>query len=221
MKTLAFDITSPIVTVGAAQDGKCLGLRDCKAERSKGNQLDQIVDQLLYEIGWRRNEIEGLGLITGPGSLTASRLGWATAAGWGQSMDIPVAGWTVFAAHRRHLPQSTTGAGCCVQYRGDTFLMYDLSDPNAPPQVVHLSTDSYAARPPRYLTGPGVIGRRETWMSYCGPETRIAVESEAIIGADTLALWAAEDFSLGLSLPLTRSPLDYGVSPDFKKLNSK
>ena len=89
---------------------------------------------------------------------------------------------------------------------------------SASPKVVYLTPDAYAESPPGTLTGPGVINRRDLWMTYCGPTTRIVVEKDATIGGSTLALWAAQDLSRGLSLPLTRSPLEYGLPPDFKKL---
>ena len=220
MRILAFDTTGPILTVGAVHDARSIGRKDARAERGRGNLLDQIIDDLLGEIGWTRSDVEGLGLLTGPGSLTATRIGWATAAGWSQAADIPVTGWTVSGAHRRFLRDDALGAICCIHYRGDTFLLYDLYEPGGNPKTVYLTGDAYAGSPPRFLTGPGVIGRREPWLAYCGPQTRIADESEAVIGGDVLALWAEEDLSRGVSLPLTSSPLEYGLPPDFKKLAS-
>jgi hypothetical protein len=218
MRTIAFDSTGPIITVGAA-NGTCkLARRDAQADRNRGNILEQLIDNLLLEIGWHRRDVEGLGLLTGPGSLTATRLGWATAAGWAQASSIPVIGWTVPNAHRRLLGDEVTDSVCCVHYRADTFLLYDLEHSNGAAKTIQLTPDVYAGSPPRFLTGPGVVGRRESWLAYCGRQTRVASENTAVIGGDTLALWASEDLSRGISSPLTTSPLEYGLPPDFKKL---
>jgi len=218
MRTLAFDSTRPILTVGAADGTRALGRKDSPADRNRGNILDQLIDALLVEVGWSRSDVEGIGLTTGPGSLTATRLGWATAAGWAQAAGIPIAGWTVPDVHRRSLTKESLSATCCIHYRGDTFLLYNLGRAGAPPAVVHLTGDAYASNPPGFLTGPGIIGYRESWVSYCGPQSRVATESDAIIGGDTLAIWAAEDLLKGISLSLMNSPLEYGLPPDFKKL---
>lgn len=218
MKTLAFDSTGPILSVGGAQDSRPLARRDAPANRSRGNLLDELIDQVLRDIGWTRADVEGLGLLTGPGSLTAMRLGWASAAGWAQSAAIPIVGWTVPEAHSRNADVTGTGGACCIHYRGDTFLLYDISRPQQPPRVIQLSPDSYASPPPKFLTGPGVIGRRELWQGFCGPHTTIINDDNAIIGGDVLAAWAATDLARGRSLALTNSPLEYGLPPDFKKL---
>ncbi len=220
MRTLAFDTTGPALTVGVAQDLRAIGRKDSVADRNRGNVLDQLIDALLSEVGWSRSDVEGIGLTTGPGSLTATRLGWATAAGWAQSAGIPLIGWTVPDAHRRSLTESASGAMCCIHYRGDTFLIYDLSRSGTAPAVVYLAGDAYASTPPAFVTGPGIIGHRDSWVAYCGPQTRVASEPSAIIGGDTLAIWAAEDLMKGISLELVNSPLEYGLPPDFKKLAS-
>lgn len=220
MKTLAFDTTGPIISVGVAQDGNVQGRRDSAADRRRGNLVDQLIDNLLNEVGWTRADVGGLGLLTGPGSLTAMRLGWATAAGWAQAAGIPVAGWTVPAAHRRHLKEKSHGACCSIQYRGETFLLYDLDQPEGPPKAIELTLVARAASSPQFVTGPGIIGKSESWRHYFGSSTNIASESDAIIGGDTLALWAAEDLMQGTALSLNKSPLEYGLPPDFKKLYS-
>ena len=63
MRTLAFDTTGPVLTVGAAHDTRSLGRRESRAQRHRGNLLDQLIDDLLEEIGWTRNNVEGLGLL--------------------------------------------------------------------------------------------------------------------------------------------------------------
>ena len=83
-----------------------------------------------------------------------------------------------------------------------------------------MTGDARAACPPRTLTGPGLLERRASWAAYCGTGTRIVDDTNAIIGADTLALWGEADLLQGRSLPTYTSPLEYGLPPDLKKLAS-
>lgn len=218
MKILAFDSTGPILSVGAASGGQPVARLDALVFRGQGSLLDRQIDLLLSGVGWPRSDVEGLALLTGPGSLTAMRIGWATATGWSQAAGIPIIGWTVPQVHARTLSGEASGAVCAIHYRANTFLLYDLARPDAPPAVIELNADSRSQRSPRQLTGPGILDRRAEWTAYCGPETEIVADSKAIVGADTLALWGEADLLQGKSLPLDMSPLDYGIPPDFKKI---
>jgi tRNA threonylcarbamoyl adenosine modification protein YeaZ len=216
MRILAFGTTGPVLSVGTAAAGKPLCRSDHPAERGRGNLLESLIDNVLRQTGWTRRDIEGLALLTGPGSLTALRIGWATAVGWAQSVGIPVVGWTVPNAHRRLWGKDATGVICCVHYRGDVFLFYDLALTGSP-EIVHL--DSRTIRhAPRVLTGPGVIGNRPRWESCLGTQTKIIDDDKAIIGADTLALWGETDLMAGQRLDIQTSPLEYGLPPDFRKM---
>jgi tRNA threonylcarbamoyl adenosine modification protein YeaZ len=218
---LAFDTTGPIISVGAAVDSQPLHRRDQPSERSRGNLLDILIEEVLQAVDWRRTDIEGLALLTGPGSLTAIRIGWATAAGWAQAAQIPLIGWTVPAAHRRVWRKARKKVNCCVHYRGDAFLLYDLSKSHDDPNVVHLRESSGSENPPEVLTGPGVIGNRARWEGFYRGMTQIAKDSDATIGADTLALWGEEELRKGHLLSLDDSPLDYGLPPDFRKISAR
>lgn len=220
MRVLAFDTSGPIITVGTAENARTIARRDVRAERGKGNVLEQIIDDVLDDSHWSRRDVDGLGLIIGPGSLTAIRIGWATAAGWAQARRIPVVGWSVPDIHSRKLGDRSRHAACCTHYRGDTFLLYNLSNPDAHPATIRLKDDSRPSRVPTILTGPGVVGNRENWSAYLGSETLIVPDDEAVVGADQLAIWAEADLLRGHSLSISTSPLEYGLPPDFKKLTS-
>jgi tRNA threonylcarbamoyl adenosine modification protein YeaZ len=218
MRVLAFDTTGPILSVGAASDGKPLCRRDRMSVRGKGNLLDVLIEETLQCVNWSRPDVEGIALLTGPGSLTAIRIGWATAAGWAQAMRIPLVGWTVAAAHRRAWGEEARDVACCVHFRADTFLLYDLGMLESRPVIVKLEASADAHDPPRILTGPGLIGNRGRWEAYYNNATRIIDDADATIGADTLALWGEQDLLAGQGLEIHSSPLEYGLPPDFKKL---
>ncbi|HWO57068.1 MAG TPA: tRNA (adenosine(37)-N6)-threonylcarbamoyltransferase complex dimerization subunit type 1 TsaB [bacterium] len=219
MRVLAFDTSGPVLTVGIAADGRAVLRRDCPATRGRGNLLEREIEAALSQCDWQRGDVEGLALVTGPGSLTAIRIAWATAAGWAQAQQIPVTGWTVAQAQARRAAPDTHHCWCAVHYRGNVFLLYHLDDPTHTPRPVDLSDGSVAAHPPRVLTGPGVIGYRERWQAYIGPQTVIAADADAFVGGDILALWGEADLRTGHRLSLAQSPLEYGLPPDFRKLH--
>ncbi len=219
MRTLAFDASGPIITVGTSENLHKVVRRDIRAERGRGNMLEQIIDEVLNSSKWSRGDIEGIGVVVGPGSLTAIRIAWATAAGWAQAKGSPVTGWSVPAIHRRKLGDRAHHAACCTHYRGDTFLLYNLAHIQLHPVPVRLNGEAATIKPPALLTGPGVIEHRAEWAAFFGPQTEIASDEEAIIGGDQLAVWAEVDLLHGHVLPISSSPLEYGLPPDFKKLN--
>ncbi len=225
MKVLAFDMTSRRLTVGLADDSRVLGRWDAPADRDRGNTLDLLIDKALTEANWQRKDIEGLALATGPGSLTATRIGWATASGWALAMEIPVSGWPTPEIQRRwwqahELPgANNTAIYCMVHHRGDEFYCYPIE----PEQVETFRPASVQLghwQPPvslAWIVGPGVLGYRERWIAAMHAGVEVISEDLAIVGGDQLAQWAIEDFKAGRTLPVTESPLDYGLPPQFKK----
>lgn len=230
MRVLAFDSTSPRLTVGLADGDKPIGRWDSRPDRHRGNALDELIDRALASAGWRRRDIGGLALVTGPGSLTAIRIGWATATGWSLAMDIPVTGWSVPTVQRRRwLDEREHGVDslkigektqfCVVHHRGDEFYAYRLDSgdrPSAPSLVVigqWLPPSAESCR----ITGPGVLGYRDRWIASLGKKAEVVAESDATVPGDRLALWGEESLQGGHRFSLEKSPLDYGLPPQFRK----
>lgn len=220
MRTIAFDASGPIITVGTSENSHTIARRDIRAERGRGNMLEKAIDEVLNSSKWSRSDIEGIGVVVGPGSLTAIRIAWATAAGWAQAKEIPLTGWSVPAIHRRNLGDRAHHAACCTHYRGDTFLLYNLALTELRPVPIRLNGEARTVKPPDLLTGPAVIGYRAEWAAFFGSQTQIASVEEAIVGGDQLAVWAEEDLLHGHVLSINSSPLEYGLPPDFKKQTS-
>jgi tRNA threonylcarbamoyl adenosine modification protein YeaZ len=218
MRTLALDSSGSVITVGTAENSHAIARHDVRAERGRGNLLEQVIDDVLAESCWSRNDVDGLGVVLGPGSLTAIRIAWATVTGWAQSAGIPATGWSVPRVHQRKLGDDAQRAVCCTHFRGDTFLLYELSNLEAPPDTVQLNGEAHSKRPPAILTGPGILGRRAHWEAYFGSATRIVADTEAYVGGDLLAIWTEADLMQGRALSTDSSPLEYGLPPDFKKL---
>lgn len=231
MRVLAFDMTASRITVGLARDGNAVGRWDAEATRGRSGTLDALIDQALSASRWTRQDIDGLGLVTGPGSLTATRIGWATASGWALAADIPVAGWPTQAVQQRWWCQtdalSKLGISdpeecsviCVVHHRGDEFYLYDLSADGeiGQPESVQLGEWVPATGKPTLLVGSGVIGYRDRWVESLGQSAVIVSEDDALVGGDVLAEWATKAISDGHRLDPLKSPLDYGLPPQFRK----
>ena len=231
MRVLAFDATGPVVTVGLAADGKPIARHDIPAVRSHGSVLELAIDEVLSHAGSSRRGVQGLALVTGPGSLTATRIGWATAAGWAQAMSIPVTGWPTPVTHHRYWtelsraaqPDSRTRTCCLVHYRGDAFYCYEFAREHPPgePIIVRLGAWSPSGAPRVRIVGPGAVGRanRDRWRAALGSDVELADESECLVGGDVLAVWGEEALRTEGGISLDRSPLDYGLPPDFRRWN--
>ncbi len=232
MRVLAFDSTSPILTVGIAEGGKPLGRWDMTSDRHRGNALDGLIDRALGDAGWHRSQVEGLALVTGPGSLTAMRIGWATACGWALAGDLPITGWaTAEVQWRRWMRPAPAGSVfaretnperivyCMVHHRGDEFYCYQFQPEHPPdrPSTVVIGQWHPAGGSPAVLAGPGLLGFRSRWESSLGSETVIVPDAETVIGGDQLAVWGTQALAAGRHLTPDSSPLDYGVPPSFRK----
>jgi tRNA threonylcarbamoyl adenosine modification protein YeaZ len=223
MKVLAFDCTAPIVTVGLVDGNTIIGRWDSPATRTRGNVLERCIDRALAKTGWKRSEIEGLALVLGPGSLTATRIGWATAAGWAEASGIPVAGWSTIDVQERYwTSREEKNRLCVIHQRGESFYGYQIprDRKSAPPVVLNIEGWEPSGTSEVSLVGPGILGYRARWKRIRGVTLDISDETEAIVGGDLLAQWGHEAIVRGQPLSLTKSPLEYGLSPDFKKRKS-
>jgi len=231
MRVLAFDMTARRITVGLAADGQALGRWDTEAGRGRSGAIDELVETALKDTGWSRGDIEGLALVTGPGSLTATRIGWAMVAGWALAANIPVSGWPAYAVQRKWwIVQGEVNrrfgkqahdftVACVIHHRGDEFYLYDLSTAsvNSPPDNVVLGDWMPDGNTTCILVGSGIIGYRERWLESVGPDAIVVPEDDALVGGDVLATWAEKELASGHALNLLESPLDYGLPPQFRK----
>jgi len=225
VKVLAFDMTSKRLTVGLADNSQVLGRWDAPADRDRGNTLDALIDGALAEASLQRSDIEGLALATGPGSLTATRIGWATASGWALAMDIPVTGWPTPEIQRRWWQdhelsgEEDSAIYCMIHHRGDEFYCYPIErgQTHAPRPVTAQLGQWQPPAESAWIVGPGILGYRERWIETAAPGVKVISEEMAVVGGDQLAQWAIEDFKAERNLPVTESPLDYGLPPQFKK----
>lgn len=86
---LVIDTSRPVTRLGL-----CAGDEIKTAQSGQSRQAAQevlpLMQQLLNEVGMNRHELDGLAVITGPGSFTGLRIGIGVAQGLGTALDIPL-----------------------------------------------------------------------------------------------------------------------------------
>lgn len=232
MLVLGFDCTAPRLTLGLAKGDRPIGRWEDTPQRHRGDALDGLIDRALTESGLDRSEIEGLALVAGPGSLTAMRIGWATACGWAKATGIPVTGWSAPEVQWRawlergsRLTQANepfhvdADVYCMVHHRGFEYYCYQLLSDKPPgrPVAVVLGEWRPAITRPAILIGPGLLTHPDQWAHLHGQNTTVFQADEALVGGDTLAQWGVENLIQGRRFDLSKSPLDYGLPPTFRK----
>ncbi|MFP3940280.1 MAG: tRNA (adenosine(37)-N6)-threonylcarbamoyltransferase complex dimerization subunit type 1 TsaB [Thermoanaerobaculia bacterium] len=87
---LALDAGSPTVSVAVGPPGEPRVERSVEIRRSS-ERLLEMVDECLREVGAELRELDGVVALRGPGSFTGLRVGLATALGFHQALELPVA----------------------------------------------------------------------------------------------------------------------------------
>lgn len=94
MRILAFDTATPAtVVVVRGPDGTCIEARHdpVPGERpGHATRLLRLVHEALADAGLSLDDVERIGVGTGPGSFTGLRIGVATARGLAQALAVPV-----------------------------------------------------------------------------------------------------------------------------------
>ncbi|MCK9517807.1 MAG: tRNA (adenosine(37)-N6)-threonylcarbamoyltransferase complex dimerization subunit type 1 TsaB [Dehalococcoidia bacterium] len=87
--TLAIDTASPVFALALAVDGVITASLQHEGEQEHSQQLLAQIDTLL---GARKQDLDGIVVVHGPGSYAGLRVGIATAEGLAISRNVPVVG---------------------------------------------------------------------------------------------------------------------------------
>ncbi|MEO7794750.1 MAG: tRNA (adenosine(37)-N6)-threonylcarbamoyltransferase complex dimerization subunit type 1 TsaB [Thermoanaerobaculia bacterium] len=93
---LAFDAGSPVTSAAVARDGAVLG--ESSGEGRSGPSLLLHIDDCLRRAGVATGELDGIVVLSGPGSFTGIRVALATALGFRAGLDAPVVALSNLAA---------------------------------------------------------------------------------------------------------------------------
>ena len=89
---LAFDTSTPMVSVAIVQDSTTLADRAVHAPNGQGETLAPLIDEALREAGVELPQVDVVGVGLGPGPFTGLRVGVVTAAGLADALGIPAHG---------------------------------------------------------------------------------------------------------------------------------
>lgn len=124
MKLLCIDTATEYGTVAVTrEDGSCASV----CWHSSGGHAENLlgyVESALSEAQASREELGGIGVVTGPGGFTSLRVGLATAKGLALGLDLPIIGVSSLRVIARSIEASDTDAArvpIVKAYRGDVF----------------------------------------------------------------------------------------------------
>jgi tRNA threonylcarbamoyladenosine biosynthesis protein TsaB len=75
----------------ALSEGETIAASETLPERGSSSALLPAVSRLLKEMGWALADLDGIGVVAGPGSFTGVRVGLAAAKGLCEAANLPLA----------------------------------------------------------------------------------------------------------------------------------
>lgn len=105
---LAFDTAAAHCAAALVSGDRVLAERDEPMARGQAERLVPLLEELLAETGRAWGDLDGLGVVTGPGNFTGLRLAVAAARGLALGLGIPAVGVTVFEALAEGRPGDLT-----------------------------------------------------------------------------------------------------------------
>jgi len=92
MRILSIDTTVVAGSLALTEGARLVVQEQQGVAGTHSERLIGSIDHMLALAGWRREEIQGIAVATGPGSFTGLRIGLAAAKGMALAMNIPIAG---------------------------------------------------------------------------------------------------------------------------------
>ncbi len=91
-RLLAIDTSTGVLAIAALEDGRVVGEMHVSAERNHSIRLVPNIQELISELGWTMQQLDGIAAGQGPGSYTGVRIGVTVAKTMTWSLKLPVAG---------------------------------------------------------------------------------------------------------------------------------
>jgi tRNA threonylcarbamoyladenosine biosynthesis protein TsaB len=99
MLVLAFDTSTPVISVAVSQHDSTLAFFSYSREHSESAHILSAVDIVLSQAGLELGDCAAIACAVGPGSFTGLRVGLATAQGLAEGCDLPVVGVPTLEAY--------------------------------------------------------------------------------------------------------------------------
>ncbi len=91
MKILAFDCSSKTMCAAVSEGPEVLASAYAEENRNHAPFMLPMIEQVMSEAGVKYSDLEAIGVTIGPGSFTGLRIGLATAKGFSDTLNIPMA----------------------------------------------------------------------------------------------------------------------------------
>lgn len=133
MLTLAFDTSSPRLSLGLYEGSRPLGEHQADTQGQHAEALLPAIDRLTREAGKTPKQLQLVAVGLGPGSFTGTRIGIAAAKGLALALNIPVLGINALEALAHAAPEPIPRIALINAGRGQLFAAAYATDPTAPP----------------------------------------------------------------------------------------
>ncbi len=87
---LNIDTSTESASIALAHDGQLLGLSRNNQQKDHAGWIQEAIQNLLNDAGYRLNQLNAIAVTNGPGSYTGLRVGLATAKGLCYGLNIPL-----------------------------------------------------------------------------------------------------------------------------------
>jgi len=217
MLILAFDTSTPVVSVAVSNRGVVLASMAVARGRSHAAHLLSAVDSVLTRAGLDLADVEAVACAVGPGSFTGLRVGIAAAQGLAEGRGLPVVGVPTLEAYA-HALSGDEGILCpMVDARKQEIYVagYRWED-DGPVEIwppVASSPEDLAARvggDSVLLAGEGAAVYRAKLEAALGSQARFGPTDLASSNAGRVALLGADRLAKGAGVdPASLRPI-YG-----------
>jgi tRNA threonylcarbamoyladenosine biosynthesis protein TsaB len=203
VRYLAIETSSPRLSLAVGNDIKILSTYTGTQDWRHAEQLFQGIKTLLSRVRWKIQSVTGVSVSRGPGSFTGIRIGLAAARALGQSLQVPVVGFSsleILAAGAK--TQAEWLAPQVDALRGQIFSsLFRRNGDGAPHRVLEetmVHTQEWTQRVKRH------VGRAAVWISPlkgCYPEAKVLLA----LARPTLAKARSDSYKSVLPLYIRRS----------------
>lgn len=131
MNILCIDTATESGLVALARDDAVRASVRWRSAGRHGENLLGYIETVLSEAGMSRDEVSGIGVVTGPGGFTSLRVGLATAKGLALGLGLPIFPLSSLRVMARSIqaPAGSVRVPLLKAYRGDVFAAaYEQSD---------------------------------------------------------------------------------------------
>lgn len=114
MRVLGIETSSVRGSVALIEGTRTVSIRSHSRLNAHGESIQPLIDELLAEADWTRQQLDRIAVGVGPGSFTGLRVGISLALGIGEGLGIAVVGVNSLQSMAASVPNSVLGTRCAL-----------------------------------------------------------------------------------------------------------